>query len=182
MKYIVILGDGMADRPVPELGNRTPLETAEKPHMDWLAQHGTVGLVKTIPDGMPLGSDTANLSVMGYNPRIYYSGRSPLEAVSMGIPLEDDDVTFRCNLVTLSDEADYTHTTMVDYSSDEITTEESTQLIHALDDAFRQEKSAALSGYQLSALPGAETRQNRNHLHAAARYQPQADQRASALR
>lgn len=139
MKYIVILGDGMADRPVPELGNRTPLETAEKPHMDRLAQHGTVGLVKTIPDGMPLGSDTANLSVMGYNPRIYYSGRSSLEAVSMGIPLEDDDVTFRCNLVTLSDEADYTHTTMVDYSSDEITTEESTQLIHALDDAFRQE-------------------------------------------
>lgn len=139
MKYIVILGDGMADTPVPELGNRTPLEAAEKPNMDRLAQHGTVGLCKTIPDGMPLGSDTANLSVMGYDPRVYYSGRSPLEAVSMGIPLEEDDVTFRCNLVTLSEEADYARTTMVDYSSDEITTAESTELIHALDAAFRQE-------------------------------------------
>ena len=84
MKYVVMLGDGMADRPVPELGGRTPLEAAVKPHMDFLAQHGTVGMARTVPEGMPPGSDTANLSVMGYDPRIYYSGRSPLEAVSMG--------------------------------------------------------------------------------------------------
>lgn len=136
MKYLVVLGDGMADRPVPALGGRTPLEAAETPHIDALAQQGTLGMAKTVPEGMPPGSDTANLSVMGYDPRTCYSGRSPLEAVSMGIPLADDDVTFRCNLVTLSDEAAYEDTTMVDYSADEISTAEAGVLIRALDDAF----------------------------------------------
>lgn len=139
MKYVVMLGDGMADRPVPELGGRTPLEAAVKPHMDFLAQHGTVGMARTVPEGMPPGSDTANLSVMGYDPRIYYSGRSPLEAVSMGIPLAADDVTFRCNLVNLSEEGALEDATMVDYSSDEITTAESTELIAFLNREFHTE-------------------------------------------
>lgn len=129
----------MADYPVAELGNRTPLDAADKPNMDFLAQNGTVGMVNTVPQGMPPGSDTANLSVMGYDPKVYYSGRSPLEAVSMGIPLEADDVTFRCNLVTLSDEEAYEDTKMVDYSSDEISTEESTQLIKFLNEQFQSE-------------------------------------------
>lgn len=139
MKYIVMLGDGMADYPVPELGDKTPLEAAEKPNMDFLARHGVAGMVKTVPEGMPPGSDTANLSVMGYDPKIYYSGRSPLEAVSMGIPLEADDVTFRCNLVTLSDEASIEDATMLDYSSDEISTAESTELIQYLNREFESE-------------------------------------------
>lgn len=129
MKYIVILGDGMADYPVPQLGNKTPLQCANKPNMNSLARRGETGMVKTIPEGIPPGSDAANLSVMGYNPKVYYSGRSPLEAVSMGIDLSDTDVAFRCNLVTLSDEENYADKTMVDYSSDEITTPESRELI-----------------------------------------------------
>ena len=132
MKYVVMLGDGMADFAVPELGNRTPLQAAYKPNMDWLAQHGAVGMVQTVPEGMSPGSDTANLSVMGYDPRECYSGRSPLEAVSMGIDLAEDDVTFRCNLVTLSDEPAYADKSMLDYSADEISTEEAAQLIQYL--------------------------------------------------
>jgi 2,3-bisphosphoglycerate-independent phosphoglycerate mutase len=103
MKYIVMLGDGMADLPLSELGDKTPLDAAHKPNMDMLARSGEVGMVKTVPDGMNPGSDTANLSVLGYNPRIYYTGRSPLEAISMGITLGAADVAMRCNLVTLSD-------------------------------------------------------------------------------
>ena len=132
MKYIVILGDGMADEPVDELGGKTPLEVAQKPAIDSLAAHGELGLVKTVPDGIPPGSDAANLSVMGYNPREYYTGRSPLEAVSMGVPLADTDVTFRCNLVTLSDDAPYASKTMIDYSSDEISSEEAAELIKTI--------------------------------------------------
>lgn len=132
MKYIVVLGDGMADRPLPELGGKTPLEAADKPHMDYLAQHGAAGMAQTIPHGMPPGSDTANLSVMGYAPEIYYSGRSPLEAVSMGVPVNDDDVTFRMNLVTVSDEPCYADKTMLDYGAGEITTEEATELVRFL--------------------------------------------------
>ena len=139
MKYIVMLGDGMADYPVPELGNRTPLEAAVKPNMDFLAQNGKVGMAKTVPEGMPPGSDTANLSAMGYDPKIYYSGRSPLEAVSMGIDLGAGDVTFRCNLVTLSDEENYEDCTMVDYSAGEISTAESTELINYLNEQFHTE-------------------------------------------
>ena len=137
IKYVVILGDGMADYPVPQLGGRTPLQCAKKPNMDFLARHGTVGMVKTIPEGMPPGSDVANLSVMGYDPKIYYTGRSPLEAVSMGINLSVNDAAFRCNLVTLSDEEDYAEKTMIDYSSDEISSKEAAELISEVNSHFK---------------------------------------------
>ena len=114
MKYIVLLGDGMADEPVDELDGKTPLEVAQKPLMDFMAAHGELGLVKTVPEGIPPGSDAANLSVMGYNTREYYTGRSPLEAVSMGIQLSDTDVAFRCNLVTLNNDEPYASKTMID--------------------------------------------------------------------
>lgn len=135
MKYVVILGDGMADYPVPELNNKTPLEAANKPNIDALAEKGELGLVKTVPDHLnPPGSDIANMSVMGYDPDVFYTGRSPLEAVSMGLTLEPEDLAVRCNLVTLSDEAVYEEKTMIDYSSDEITTAESTELINYVQD------------------------------------------------
>jgi len=137
MKYVVILGDGMADYRVPQLGNRTPLQCAEKPNMDFLAAYGETGMVRTIPEGIPPGSDAANLSVMGYNPRIYYTGRSPLEAISMGISLEATDLAFRCNLVTLSEESNYEDKTMIDYSSDEISSAESAILIEEVNRHFK---------------------------------------------
>ena len=102
MKYAVILGDGMADEPLKELGGKTPLEYAHTPVMDSLAGSGEIGMVHTIPEGMSPGSDTANLSVLGYDPRQYYTGRSPLEALSIGVPMEETDIAFRCNLVTLT--------------------------------------------------------------------------------
>ena len=124
----------MADDPVKELGNQTPLQKANKPVMDHMAKYAELGLVKTVPDHLnPPGSDIANMSVLGYDPDRYYTGRSPLEAVSMGIDLAEDDIAIRCNLVTLSDEARYEDTTMVDYSSDEITTAEAGELIRFLD-------------------------------------------------
>lgn len=146
MKYVVILGDGMSDLPVPELSNKTPLMCAEKPYMDMLAKVSEVGLVKTVPDSLSPGSDTANLSAMGYDPETFYTGRSPLEAVSMGIKLSEGDVTFRCNLVNLSDGGAYSDKTMVDYSSDEITTEEAKVLIEYVDSVFRTEKIRLYSG------------------------------------
>ena len=139
MKYVVILGDGMADYPVPELDNKTPLQYAKKPNIDSLSKKAEVGMVKTIPDGIPPGSDAANLSVMGFDPRKYYTGRSPLEAVSIGLKLSDTDVALRCNLVTLSDEEDYTKKTMVDYSSDEISTGEAKELIEAVNVQFKKD-------------------------------------------
>lgn len=139
MKYVVILGDGMADYPVPQLNNKTPLQYAKKPNIDSLSKNAEVGMVKTIPDGIPPGSDAANLSVMGFDPRKYYTGRSPLEAVSIGLKLSDTDVALRCNLVTLSDEEDYTEKTMVDYSSDEISTGEAKELIAAVNAQFKKD-------------------------------------------
>ena len=144
MKYIVMLGDGMADYPVEKLGGCTPLQKAQKPNIDRLASKGVLGMVKTVPDGLKPGSDVANLSAMGYNPVECYTGRSPLEAVSIGIEMSDTDVAFRCNLVTLSDEADYDQKTMVDYSSDEISTAEAAELILAVNEAF---KSASIEFY-----------------------------------
>lgn len=129
MKYLIILADGMADDEIESLGYKTPLEVAHIPVINKLAQHGEVGLVNTIPEGMQPGSDIANLAVMGYPPEKYHTGRSPLEAASMGIPLKDTDVTFRCNLVTLSEEEPYEEKTILDHSSGDITTEESTKLI-----------------------------------------------------
>lgn len=129
MKYITVLGDGMADRPLECLGNRTPLESANIPHIDALAKKSVVGLVSTVPAGMKPGSDVANLSVLGYDPAVCYTGRSPLEALSIGIDLKDDDVALRANLVTLSDDGNFTDKTMVDYSAGEISSEEAAELI-----------------------------------------------------
>lgn len=136
MKYIVVLGDGMADEPIDALGGKTVLEAAHKPHMDYMAAHGELGLVRTVLDGMKPGSDVANLSVMGYDTRKCYTGRSPLEAASIGVRLKDTDVTFRANLVTLSDEEQYEDKTMVDYSAGEISTEEARELIGAVEEAL----------------------------------------------
>ncbi len=134
MKYVIFLGDGMADYPCDALMGKTPLMVAKKPNMDALCAHGEIGLVKTVDNALPPGSDVANLSVMGYDPMEYYTGRSPLEALSIGVALSDRDVTFRANLVTLSDEAAYEDKTMVDYSSGEITTAEA----HALIDYIKE--------------------------------------------
>lgn len=129
MKYIVVLADGAADYPIAELGNKTPLQAAKTPVLDSLARYGEMGMVRTVPQGMNPGSDTANLSVMGYDPKVYYTGRSPFEAISMGIDLKSDDVTFRCNLVTLSDDEPYEDKIILDHSSDEISSEEARHLI-----------------------------------------------------
>ena len=120
MKYAVVLYDGMADYPVPALDGKTPMEVARKPIFDSLAKRGRVGLVKTVADGLKPGSDVANLSVLGYDPAVCYTGRSPLEAVSIGVKMAADDVALRCNLVTLSDEPNYEDKTMLDYSAVEI--------------------------------------------------------------
>jgi len=140
MKYVVVLGDGMADYPVNELSNKTPLQYANKPVIDGLARKGIIGLVKTVPDDMPPGSDTANMAVMGYNPREYYSGRSPFEAASMGVKMLETDVTFRCNLVTLSADEPYDEKVMLDHSADEITTAEAAELIEAIKKHFATEE------------------------------------------
>ncbi len=132
MKYIVVLGDGMADYGVDVFDNKTILEVANKPTIDYMAQHGELGMVKTVQDGMKPGSDVANLSVMGYDTSKCYTGRSPLEAASIGVELKDTDVTFRCNLVTLSDEENYEDKTMLDYSSGEISTEEAEELMQEI--------------------------------------------------
>lgn len=134
VKYLVMLCDGMADEPVEQLGNVTPMEKAEKPCMDFLASKGEVGMVKTVATGLKPGSDVANLSVLGYEPAVYYSGRSPLEAASIGIDLKDTDVTLRCNLVTLSDEPNYEDKTMVDYCADDISTAEAKVLIDFIEE------------------------------------------------
>ena len=134
MKYIVILGDGMADEPIEKLGGRTPLEYAKTDEMDRLARMSEIGMVKTIPDGMKPGSDVANLAVLGYDPKKYYSGRSPLEALSIGAPMTDKDVAIRCNIVTISDEKDipFEEHTIIDHSSDEISTEDCKVLLDAV--------------------------------------------------
>ncbi len=146
MKYVVILYDGMADYPVPALGGKTPMMCAKKPYFDSLAEKGEVGLVKTVADSLKPGSDVANMSVMGFDPMKYYTGRSPLEAVSIGVKLRDDDVTLRCNLVTLSDEENYEDKTMVDYSAGDISSEEAAELIKAVEEAFGTEIYTYYSG------------------------------------
>ena len=146
MKYIVVLCDGAADTPVPELGGKTPLEKANKPNIDKLAALGEMGMATTVPGNLPPGSDVANLAVFGYDPQKYYTGRSPLEALSMGVHLELTDTTFRTNVVTLSEDEPYEEKTMIDYSSDEITTEESSQLIAAVNEALRTDEYEFFSG------------------------------------
>lgn len=146
MKYVVILADGMADYKVEELGNKTPLQYAKTNNFDYLASKGEVGLVSTIPQGMPPGSDTANLAVMGYNPELYYTGRSPFEAASMGISLKDTDITFRCNVVTLSEAENYKDRIMLDHSADEITTQEAAILIEDLKKELESEEMKLYPG------------------------------------
>ena len=147
MKYVVILTDGAADTPVEELGGKTPLEAANKPNIDALAKLSEVGMVRTVPDNLPPGSDVANLAVFGYDPQKYYTGRSPLEAVSMNVPLELTDTTFRTNVVTLSNEPNYEDKTMVDYSSDEISTEEARKLIKYVNENLGCEEYEFFGGF-----------------------------------
>lgn len=133
MKYIVILGDGMADEPLPELGNKTPLMASVTPQLDQLAHRSEIGIAYTIPEGMKPGSDTANLAVLGYNPKQYYSGRSPLEALSIGVDMKATDIALRCNIVTLSeDDLPYEQKIILDHSSGEISTEDAAILIEAV--------------------------------------------------
>jgi len=139
MKYVIVLGDGMADEPIESLGNQTPLEASVTPVMDELASKSEIGLVHTIPEGMKPGSDTANLSVMGYNPKQYYTGRSPLEALSIGVPMKDTDVALRCNIVTLSEEEPYEEKRILDHSSGEISTEEAAILLEAVKEELERE-------------------------------------------
>ncbi|MDW7656014.1 MAG: cofactor-independent phosphoglycerate mutase [Bacillota bacterium] len=146
MKHVIFLGDGMADLPVPQLQNRTPLMVAAKPNMDRMAAEGLAGMVRTIPEGLQPGSDTANMSVMGYDPAMYYTGRSPLEAIGMAIEMDPGDVSFRCNMVTLSEETVDQHETdiserfaartMDDYSADEIGSDEAARLIEQINERF----------------------------------------------
>lgn len=139
MKYVVVLGDGMADEPIEALHGATPLEAAVTPTMDALAKVSELGVIHTIPAGMKPGSDTANLAVMGYDPKKYYTGRSPLEALSIGVPMKDSDVAFRCNLVTLSEEEPYEKKTILDHSSGEISTEDAAILLNAVREALENE-------------------------------------------
>lgn len=139
-KYVVVLGDGMADEPVAELGGKTPLAYADTPAMDRLSRLSEVGLVHTIPEGMKPGSDTANLAVLGYDPEIYYSGRSPLEALSIGVPMKETDVALRCNIVTLSEEEEFFEKkTIIDHSSGEISTEECSILLEAVKEELQND-------------------------------------------
>lgn len=141
MKYIVVLGDGMADEPLAQLGDRTPLEYAKTPMMDELAAKSEIGMAQTIPEGMKPGSDTANLAVLGYDPKQYYTGRSPLEALSIGVDMKTTDIALRTNLVTVSEEEGipYTERMMVDHSSSEISTEDAAILLDAVKEIFEDE-------------------------------------------
>ena len=139
MKYLVVIPDGMADEKIESLGNKTPMEVANKPCMDALAARATVGTVSNVPEGMVPESDTANMAILSFDPKIYSHGRSPLEAVSMGIDMKEDETAIRCNVVTLSDDGDYDHKVMLDHSADEITTEEADLLIKSLDEKLGNE-------------------------------------------
>ncbi|MCL2089420.1 MAG: cofactor-independent phosphoglycerate mutase [Oscillospiraceae bacterium] len=132
MKYILLLCDGMSDHKQPQFGGKTPMSAADKPNMDYLARHGRVGLVRTVPDGMKPGSDVANLAALGYDPKLCYSGRAPLEAASIGIALQPDDIAIRCNLVTLDGTGDYERLTMRDYCAGGISTQEAGVLVDYL--------------------------------------------------
>ena len=139
MKYLVLIPDGMADRPLTALGNRTPMEAAVKPCMDALAARSTVGLVSNVPEGMVPESDTANMAILSFDPKVYSRGRSPLEAISMGLSMAPDETAYRCNVVTISDEGEYEDKIMLDHSADEITTAEADELIKALEAHFGNE-------------------------------------------
>ena len=146
MKYVIVLADGMADLPIPELGGKTPLEYAITPCMDQLACGGIMGMVRTVPTSMKPGSDVANLAVMGYNPLTCYSGRSPLEALSVGVVMKDSDVVFRCNIVTLTEDEPYESKTILDHSSGEISTEDADILMDSIREAFQNEEFKFYTG------------------------------------
>ncbi len=146
MKYIVMLCDGMADYPLKELNGKTPMAAAFKPNMERLAKKATAGIVKTVPESLNPGSDVANLSAMGYDPVSCYTGRSPLEAMSIGIDMAPDDIAFRCNLVTLSDDEPFEKKVMADYSAQEITTAEAAEIIKAVNEAFENDIIKFYSG------------------------------------
>ena len=146
MKYVIVLADGMADEPLPQLGNKTPMEAASTPMMDELAKFGQVGLVSTVPQNMKPGSDVANLCVMGYNPADCYSGRSPLEALSVGVSMTDTDVIFRCNIVTVTEDEPYEEKIILDHSSGEISTEDADILMDAVREAFNDEEFSFFTG------------------------------------
>ena len=146
MKYIVILGDGMADEPIDALGGNTPLACAETPVMDELASKGEMGMVQNVPAGMAPGSDVANLSVMGYNPAVCYSGRSPLEALSVGVAMEPTDIVLRCNIVTLTEEEPYAEKTILDHSSGEISTADADILMDAIRENFNSDEFQYYTG------------------------------------
>ena len=146
MKYAVVLFDGMADYPCPALNGHTPMDLAKKPNLDFIGAHGKVGLVKTVPDGLKPGSDVANLGVLGYDARTCYTGRSPLEAVSIGVNLLDTDVTLRCNLVTLSDDEPYENKVMVDYSAGDISTAEAAEIIRSVEEKFGTDRFRFYNG------------------------------------
>lgn len=146
MKYVVVLYDGMADYPVPALGGKTPMEVAKKPNMDFLAQRGEVGLVRTVAAGLKPGSDVANMSVMGFDPMKFYTGRSPLEAASIGIDMAPSDVSLRTNLVTLSENEPYEKKTIEDYCADDISTEEADILIKAVQEALGNDEFSFYTG------------------------------------
>ncbi len=139
MKYIVVLGDGMSDEPIAALGGKTPLEYANTPAMDALASKGEMGMVQNVPAGMSPGSEVANLSVMGYDPLTDFTGRSPLEALSVGVEMEPDDIVFRCNVVTLTEEGPYGEKTILDHSSGEISTADADILMDAIRENFNDE-------------------------------------------
>ena len=140
MKYIIVLGDGMADEPIQTIKNKTPLEYAHTPALDKLSKSSEIGMVHTIPEGMGPGSDTANLSVLGYNPQQYYTGRSPLEALSIGVDMKPDDIALRCNLVTLSETEDtFEERVIIDHSSGEISTGDAAVLLNAVKEAFEND-------------------------------------------
>ena len=146
MKYIVILGDGMADEPIDALGGKTPLACAETPVMDELASKGEMGMVQNVPAGMAPGSDVANLSVMGYNPAVCYSGRSPLEALSVGVAMEPTDIVLRCNIVTLTEEEPYAEKAILDHSSGEISTADADILMDAIRENFNSDEFQYYTG------------------------------------
>ena len=146
MKYIVILGDGMADEPLSQLNGKTPMECANTPVMDELAGKGELGLAKTVPDSMKPGSDVANLAVLGYDPTCNYSGRSPLEALSVGVQMNEDDVIFRCNVVTLTEEEPYAQKTIMDHSSGEISTEDADVLMDTIRENLQSDEFQFYTG------------------------------------
>jgi len=146
MRYLVMLGDGMADYPIAELGGKTPLEAASKPMMDELCKNGELGLVRTLYKGMPTGSDIANLSVLGYDPKLYYTGRSPIEALGLGIKLEECDTVFRLNLVSITTDGEFEDKTMLDHSSDKISNEEAYELLDALRGEFEDQAIKIYNG------------------------------------